>query len=287
MDYHLYADDTQLYVSFETKDLAITLAKVEACIADIRRWMCSNFLCLNDSKTEILVIGKKASLKDIPEFSLKIGNDSILPNSSARNIGAVFDKSLTMCDQISAISKGAWYHLKQIGTIRPYLDQESAKALVHSLVSSRLDSFNSLLYGVPKYELMRLQRIQNAAARMITGLKKHEHITPTLINLHWLPIQYRIDYKILVLVYKCLHELAPAYLSDLIKVRRTERSLRNNNIPSLIVPKKECVTYGENSFSFAGPFLWNLLPIDCKSSGSLNVFKRRLKTHIFRQAYNL
>ena len=268
------------------KGLNAAISQLEACIVDIRKWMSSHFLCLNDSKTELLIIGKKSTLKDIPDFSVKIGNDSISPSSSARNIGAVFDSNLSMSEHVSAIARGAWFHLKQIGKIRCYLDQEGAKTLIHSFVSSRLDSFNSLLYWVPKYELNKLQRIQNAAARIITGLKKYDHITPTLISLHWLPIQYRIDYKILVLVYKSLHELAPSYLSDLIKSRTLTRSLRNQ-CPSLIVPKMNNATVGERSFSFAGPFMWNILPENCKCAPTLSTFKQRLKTYLFKLAYDV
>ena len=285
--YHFYADDTQLYLSFDIDSLHCTISKIEACLVDIKKWMAAHFLCLNDNKTELLVIGKKHLLKDLPDISLKIGNDKIAPSSIARNIGAVFDNTLSMSDHISAISRGAWFHLNQISKIRSYLDESSTKTLIHSFVSSRLDSFNSLLHGVPKYELAKLQRIQNAAARLITGLKKHDHVTPTLIHLHWLPIEARIDFKILVLVFKCLNGLAPKYLSDLITPRNTNRSLRNSGVISLVVPVRKNVTLGQRAFSYAGPFMWNILPDECKTAKTLYCFKRRLKTHLFKIAYDL
>ena len=154
-------------------------------------------------------------------------------------------------------------------------------------MSFRLDSFNSLLHGVPKYELEKLQRIQNAAAKLIVGLKKYDHVTPTLIDLHWLPVHARIDFKVLILVYKCLHNLAPAYMCDLITPRVMDRSLRNDNCISLLVPRKKTATYGERAFSFIGPYLWNTLPNDCKNAESLSSFKCKLKTHLFKLAYNL
>lgn len=235
----------------------------------------------------VILIGKKSNLKDFPNVSIRIGDDVINPSTSARNIGAVMDQNLSMSDHISAVARGAWFHLRQIAKIRPYLDQDSAKSLIHSFVSSRLDSFNSLLYGIPNYEINKLQRIQNAAAKVIAGLRKHDHVTPTLINLHWLPVLYRIDYKILVLVYKALNDLAPEYISSLLKRKTTPRTLRNDNIVYLIVPSKNNVTYGERAFCFAGPHLWNLLPAECKTASSLNIFKRRLKTHLFKLAYDV
>ena len=287
LSYHLYADDTQLYISFEVSSIASAISSMEECLKDVRRWMASCFLCLNDSKTEVLVIGKKSSLKDIPQFSLKIGSDNISPTTSARNIGAIFDNTCSMSEHIAAISRGAWFHLNQISKIRCYLDLESTKTLVHSFVSSRLDSFNSLLYGVPQYEIQKLQKIQNAAAKMVMGLKKYDHVTPALIDLHWLPIEFRIDFKILVLVYKSLHGLAPSYLCDLIKPRETGRSLRNSDCVSLYVPDRNLVNYGQKAFSFTGPLLWNRLPDNCKCAPSVEAFKCRVKTHLFKLAYNV
>ena len=192
-----------------------------------------------------------------------------------------------MTEHNAMISRAAWFQLNQIGRIRYYLDEESTKILVHSFVSSRLDSFNSLLHGVPKYEVDKLQRIQNAAAKVILGLKKFDHVTPALVNLHWLPIALRIDFKILVLVYKSLHGLAPAYLRDLIKLRNPGRSLRSSKQISLIVPRKNNATFGERAFSFIGPSLWNRLPDDCKDANTVETFKSRVKTHLFKLAYDL
>ena len=223
ISYHFYADDTQLYVSFDLESFDESISKLENCISDIRKWMATHFLCLNDSKTEMLLIGKKHMLNKLPDFSLRIGTENIKPIDSARNIGAIFDKTMTMKQHIASISKAAWFHLKRIGQIRPYIDDISAKTLMHSFVSSRLDNFNSLLCGVPDYELNKLQRIQNAAARIITGSRKFEHITPSLIKLHWLPIKFRIEYKILLLTYKALNGLAPQYLSDLLIERSYTR----------------------------------------------------------------
>ena len=235
------------------------------------------------------MIGKKSALEKLPDFSLKVGDDAISPTDSARNIGAILDSNCSMSEHIATIARGAWFHIHQIGRIRCYLDLESTKILVHSFVSSRLDNFNSLLHGVPKCEIKKLQRIQNSAARMILGLKKYDHVTPALISLHWLPVALRIDFKILVLVYKSLHGLAPTYLCDLVCVKKknTDMELRSDAWITLIVPKRKNASFGKRAFSYIGPFLWNQLPIDCKQSTSLDVFKRRVKTHLFKVAYDL
>ena len=217
---------------------------MEECINDIRLWMASNFLKLNDSKTEVLILGSKHMLNNMPGLSLHIGDDVIQPSEAVRNIGAMFDETLSMKQHISMICKGAWHHLRLINQIRPYLDTDSCKTLMHSFVSSRLDSFNSLLYGVSKKELTRLQRIQNAAARIICGAKKSDNITPILKQLHWLPVIKRIEYKIILLTYKALNNMAPDYISSLLhRVSYDDRQLRSCDNLSLIVPRSFSCTY--------------------------------------------
>ena len=284
--FHLYADDTQLYLSFTVDEIDSAILKMEECIIEIRTWMASNFLRLNDEKTEFLVIGSKHHLSKISDSFLAVGNDSIKSTPSARNIGVLFDKNLCMDNHVSQICKGAWNHLRLLGKIRPYLDSKSASTLMHSYVSSRLDSFNSLLYGLPKQEIDRIQRVQNAAARVVSLTKKFDHITPVLRDLHWLPIKERIKFKISLLTFKSLNEMAPAYLRDLLKVSKKDRSLRSNNKCMLVVPKTKTVKYGDSSFSYAAPVLWNQLPEDCRMETDLNSFKSKLKTFLFKQAFN-
>ena len=129
-------------------------------------------------------------------------------------------------EQISKICKSSHYHLRNIGKIRKYLDESSTKTLIHAFVTSKLDYCNALLNGLPKYQINRLQLVLNTAARVVSHTRKYEHITPVLIGLHWLPVSYRITFKILLLTYKALNNLAPSYLSDLLSQRCNVRSVR-------------------------------------------------------------
>ena len=181
--------------------------------------------------------------------------------------------------------KKAILNIKSIGRIRRYLSKEDLKRLVNALVISRLDYANSILYGLPKYELDKLQRVQNAAARLITGKKKSDHITPVLKDLHWLPIKYRINFKIMLLVYKSLHNLAPDYLQKIIEERCPTRTLRSSRRSLLSTPKIYTTTYGKRAFSHAAPELWNSLPEYIKSAESILEFKSFLKTYLFKEAY--
>ena len=134
----------------------------------------------------------------------------------------------------------------------------------------------------------KLQLLQNHAARLIFGAKKREHITPLLMKLHWLPIYYRINYKIALLCFKCLNKTAPIYLQNLIQIYKPRRSLRSSTDNSVLFkPVMNYKTYGEKSFSFYGPYVWNSLPAHLRNCDNINIFKKNLKTHLFKQAYNL
>ena len=158
--------------------------------------------------------------------------------------------------------------------------------MAHAFDTSRIDYCNSLLYGVSDYNISRLQRIQNCAARIITNTKKYDHITPVLRKLHWLPVRYRIQYKILLITYKAITGMAPDYLCSLISIKVSDKSLRSSKQIILHVPASKLKSYGDRSFSVAGLVLWNRLPESVKSVKTLNHFKSLLKTYLFDAVFN-
>ena len=156
---------------------------------------------------------------------------------------------------------------------------------MYSTLSAKLDNYNSLLYGLPDSYIRLLQRAQNSAARLITQAKKRDHITPILKHLHWLPVMYRIQFKILLLTYKSIHGLAPSYLTELIELNNRSRSLRPSLHVSLKVPRTRLKSYGDRSFSYSSSILWNQLPAHIRSAPTIQTFKSKLKTHLFERAY--
>jgi len=159
--------------------------------------------------------------------------------------------------------------------------------LVHTLVTCHLDYCNALLYDIPQYQQQRLQKVLNAAARVVCQLPKYCHITPVLKHLHWLPVKYRVTFKIVLLVFKVLHGLAPAYLQNLIKEKPPSRyHLRSHDKLLLAVPKTKCKTFGDRAFSKAGPELWNNLPLTLRQTTDLQKFKKDLKTYLFKLAFD-
>lgn len=285
ISYHFYADDTQLYLPFDLNEEELALSKLEACIQEVREWMHLNYLKLNDSKTEFMVIGSPHTLKETKIASIKIGDEIINSSHSARNIGAVFDENLSMKDHIASVTKSCYYHLRNIGKIRKNLTQNAAQTLIHSFLTSKIDYLNSLLIGLPEGLVQKLQKIQNVAARILTGCQKRQHITPVLKELHWLPVKSRIKYKILLLTFKALHGQAPGYLRDLITPYVPTRRLRSADQHLLSVPRIQSKT-GERAFAWAAPHLWNALPIHLRELSELNSFKSQLKTHLFHSAFD-
>ena len=257
---------------------------MEQCVHDIDNWMVINKLKLNQDKTEVILINSRYRSRP-PLDSLQIGNVTVVPSSSARNLGVIFDKCFNFEDHIKSICKSSHYHIRNIAKIRKYIDEESAKIVVHAFVTAKLDSCNSLLYGLPQHLISRLQSIQNTAARVVTRSSKFDHITPVLKQLHWLPVRYRIVFKILLLVYKALNGRAPSYISDLLKYHTSERKLRSSSQHLLATPKARLKTYGERAFAVAAPKLWNSIPLELRSSSSIDIFKRHLKTYLFKQAF--
>lgn len=184
------------------------------------------------------------------------------------------------------VCRSASYHLRNIGSVRRFLSTDATKSIVHGLVTSRLDYCNALLVGLPKCLTDRLQRVQNSAARVISRTSKRQHISPVLISLHWLPVSARIEYKVLLYVYKALLGTAPGYLSELIQPKVPSRSLRSNSTVQLVEPRTRTKTYGQRSFRSAAARLWNGLPQHMRSITTLHSFKRTLKTHLFKIHYD-
>ena len=192
-----------------------------------------------------------------------------------------------MENQVKKICQSGYFHICNINGIRKYLSKEHTEKLIHAFVSSRLDNCNSLLYGISKNLLHRLQLIQNAAARTVCLIPKYDHISPSLRMLHWLPIEQRIIYKVCWLTWKARHGYSPQYIRDLLINHDTHsRGLRSANKNLLVIPKSSTKTFGDRSFSVAAPYLWNKLPMQLKSCNEMNRFKSLLKTHLFNEAFN-
>ena len=193
------------------------------------------------------------------------------------------DCIFNMEDHITSVCQSCYFHLRNIGAIRRYLNSDIAAQIIHSFVTSKLDYCKSLLCKLPNKSLFQLKKVQNTAVRIITSCHIQNNITPHLKDLHWLPVHLRIDFKILLLTFKVLNGLAPEYLCELLKYRVTPHSLRSESKKFLVTPKTRTTSYGDQAFSVAAPVLWNQLPDDIRFETELSAFKSKLKTHLFKK----
>ena len=304
---HAYADDHQLYMAFspnlESQNQAVSC--MESCLEDVKSWMIANKLKMNDSKTEFIIIGSHQQLAKIDLTRIRVGESRISAVDDVQNLGAYLDKNMSMKTHIEVKCNTSFCQLYSLRKIRKYLSHQATETLIHAFIFSHIDYCNGLLNGVPKYQIHKLQRIQNKAARLVHKLPKFSHVTPILMDLHWLPVEYHIKYKLLLFTYKGIHQMALQYINEMFIRKSTWYRSRlssvardivfvNGNISGdivfddiiyLSVPRTKSVTFEQRSLAVAGPQLWNSPPIDIKMENSLDGFKSKIRTYLFKQAF--
>lgn len=249
------------------------------------RLFIGNFLKLNDDKSEVILFGSKRQQHTFSLKSFNVGSHEIDFKTCVKNIGAQFDSELSMKQQINSVVKSGWYHLRRIWRIRDFLSCDQTKILVHAFVISRLDANNCLLYGLSDQSLKPLQRLQNAAAKLIFKARKFDHVTPLLQSLHWLPVKERILFKMLLVTYKCVNGIGAVYLKDLLSPYVPSRTLRSGSDSHLLCQHRSKTKFGDRSFECAAPMEWNKLPFFIRASATTVVFKKNLKTWFFNRLY--
>jgi hypothetical protein len=236
---------------------------------------------INDGKTDFILIGTRQQLLKVLVNSLAVGDVRVSSVTSVKNLGTWMDSNLNLQVNINNTCKAAYYHLTNIRRIRKYLDENAARKLINALIVGHIDYCNGILYGLPATQIIKLQRLQNAAARLVLNIPKYNHISPALCTLHWLPVKFRIQFKIAVITFKTIHGFAP-YLRELVSLKL----ISNNNGFCLQPPRARTKkTLGDRAFLTAAPKIWNELPYDVRNEGSYSKFKSLLKTHYFRLAF--
>ena len=174
-----------------------------------------------------------------------------------------------------SLQSSCYMYIRKISSIKKYISQIQCETLVHAFISSRLDMCNSLFFGMSAQNISKLQRIQNAALRIIFRKKKRDSVSDDLKSLHWLTVSQRISFKVLTTVFKCIHGLGPIPLSDLIVIKDDTSCLLEvkNFFPS--------TKLGKRAFCYFGPRQWNCLPVQLRMITNLPCFKSQVKHHLF------
>src|SRR6218665_1139874 len=304
VDHHLYADDTQLFISFSPNSFSESIDHLLHVVKLISSWMTSNLLSLNPSTTECILIGLREQLKKIPDPFISLNLDSasthtFTSNSPVRNLGVIFDKNISFSNHITHISRSCFMHIRDLRRICPMLDLKTASTIAISIVDANLDYCNFLFLNIETTQINRLQAIQNALASAVTKTPKHHHITPILKILHWLKIPERIEYKAISLTYNTLQSSQPSYLRQLFTIQ-PPRSTRSSSTLTLLRPSvASSLKFSNRSIAVAVPPLWNKLPPALRQISDLSYeltrtsplaispqfFHSKLKTLLFSKSY--
>ena len=289
---HAYADDHALKKEFNSslpQDEVKTAKSLSKCLDKVKDWMNSCCLKMNLDKTEAILFGSRKQIKKCRLTAIEVCGESIPYSESIRYLGVCIDSNLCLHNHIASKCRIAMYNLFTIVNIRNFLTTEACHTAVLAMVISHLDYANAITLGLPEKHVAKLQRVQNMATKVVLKRGKYTSLKDSLQSLHWLPIRSRINFKISVLVYKCLHGKAPEYLQNLLitYVPRREGLRSEAIIYRLTVPRTKKKTFADRTFSVVGPKVWNSLPNDVKLQKDIEHFKKSLKTHLFKLAFNV
>ena len=269
-----YADDNNAHTSFALEfQFDIFTQKLPHLMEQISEWMNRHFLKINPDKTEIIFFIPQKLKNEKTINGCFLDHSCIRFSDVVKNLGFKLDRFLTMEPHVDAIVSHCYKLISDVGQNRHLLSDKDTELLMHAMVSSRIDYCNSLLLGVAKDVIYKLQKVQNAAARLVAKRRKRQSVRDVFRTLHWLRVDERIIFKLLILTFKCFHGTAPNSLSELITIRNAENFLLNNVYLDS--------SYGRRSFTYNAPRYWNALPFDIRSEVRLDHFKRLTKHLLF------
>ena len=284
--YHQYADDMQLYTSCKPDSVMQAADKITSTTSLINDWMSANKLKMNNDKTEIILCGTNPKRKLVNIDSIDIGDVNVALSSEVKDLGVMIDSGFSFNKHVSFLRRSCYYQIRRISNIRPFISVQSAKSLAVSLILSKLDYCNSLFFDMSDENFNALQLLQNHAARVVLKAKRDCSATALLKELHWLPVRQRVLYKIALIVFKCLHFTDfPSYLKDLVVLHKPSKFLRSGDKHLLQKPFKK-LHFGNKCLHYSAPHVWNDLPLKIRATTCFTMFKRLLKTHFFRIAFN-
>ena len=298
----LYADDSQLYISFHPNrpgEFHDIIERINQCLAEIKAWMVQNFMKLNEAKTELLLIGKPLVLaKCNLEVNIQFGDTEIAPTECKgdkwKSLGIKLDENLTMERQLNSVKQKCSWTMNNMRRIGYYLDEGVKIMMVKQLVISKLDYCNSLYMNLPKTRLKKLKSILNGCVRFIYNIKDwQDDLIPYYKKAHILPIEERIFFKVCLLSYKIVYDKAPGYLKQLIEMepsctdsQKTRAKPAEDNL-RMKLPKMHKTKASERRFSVHAPAAWNSLPLRIRSITNIDSFKGMLKNHLFNSVQSL
>ena len=246
------------------------------CMNEMIKWMNVHYMKINPDKTEILLLYPKELENESVIRGTIFEDQGIRFSNMVKNIGVWLDKNLTMEKHINQVVSHCYKILKDIGRIKQYLAKTQIERLVHAVISSRLDYCNSLFINTSKSNIFKLQKVQNAGARLIAGKNKRHSAKSLLRELHWLNIEARIVYKMLLLV----HKVITGKCSNNLVLDYKTFNCRPNDFLLLETPYAK-TKYGKQTFKYNATRWWNALPLEMRMMDNTDIYKKSLKTLLF------
>jgi hypothetical protein len=271
VSYKIFADDVQLFVSFDQSTCIETIGKLERCVEDVRIWLLNNRLCLNTTKSDFILCGSKRQLDKFNDITLKVGECQLVRKPFVRNLGVELDETLSFERHVNMVCKNAFYYLRTIANIRRNITTHHASILVHALVLSRINYCCAALVGIKSSLLEKIQRVINAAKRIISNGKNECSATSEILDAVSL-----INFRALIIVWLSCKGVMPQFISEFFIAKISERNLRSNDELLLQLPLVK-TEMGKRAFAVAAARLWNSIPADVKCSSSTAVFRVKIK----------
>jgi hypothetical protein len=253
----------------------------------IRNWCFHNLLLLNPDKTNLVVYGSRRLITKLPnDFCLSLLGKDLIPGDVAKDLGVTFDRNLNFNDHIVKVTALCMSILGQIIRIKHVFSKELLIIIINALVFSKLFYCSSVWSSTSGKNIKKLQYIQNFAARIISGHRKYDHVTPILKELHWIPVKEHLYHRDAVLAFKCMNGMVPEYLSSQFTARgavsgRITRQSGQLNIPLFISAT------GQKTFQYRITKLWNELPSNLKLNRTISSFKTELKNILLCEFFNM
>ena len=238
---------------------------------------------LDDRILASLILPRFQPEKFLNNFPCLLLGQDTNPSTLAEHLGVLFDSSLNFRKHISQ-TWACFYHIRDLRRIRKCLSLDLAKQIAVALVGSKLDYCNSLFQNMPEKDIARLQRVQNCLARTVNKAPRFSHSIPILKRLHWLPVKFRIHFKICAITFLTIKENKLAYLADLLFRPKCSQYLHSTNSNRFVVSRIKIRT-GSRAFSISGPALWTALPVPIHNAKTILTFRKLLKSHLVDLAF--
>ena len=262
-----YVDDSKIYLAFPIQDIETAAFKLTQDMERITAWCCINSLLVNPKKTKLLLLGTSQMLKKLSgtDFHITVLGEKIIPLQTVKDLGMALDSSLTYDKHIVDTVSKCITELCQINRVKHIFDKHTLSLIINALVFSKMYYSSSVWSNTSKKNISKLQSVQNFAARVITGIRKYDHVTPILRDA--------------VMTFKCMKGLAPPYLCDKFEMRSKIHSVNTRNKDKLDIPRYNSAS-GQRTFHYRAVSIWNELPNHIKDIDTLDRFKLEYKCHL-------